>query len=292
MSKHEAKPPSQPSRASGGRSKAPRIELNGAAASVDDLRHLVQTNYGHFSAMRVEDGCVRGLDLHLERLERSTRELFGAALDRERLRDYLRSAIGTELRPLSLRVNIFSRMLNRDRLDIAVPPDVLVTVAAASSAPITPLRLKSFRYARDLAAIKHVGTFPLFHYRRLAQQAGFDDALFVDDAGRISEGSIWNVGFADAQGIVWPDAPRLTGVSMQLLQEGMTRRGVPSALRPVRLDDLAAYHSAFFSNASVPLRPIASIDAVEFAVDAVLLEKLRQCYDTNPWQRIYSEVSK
>jgi branched-subunit amino acid aminotransferase/4-amino-4-deoxychorismate lyase len=73
---------------------------------------------------------------------------------------------------------------------------------------------------------------------------------------------------------------------LQLLQEGMARSGVTSALRPVRLDDLAAYRSAFFSNASVPLRPIASIDAVKFAVDEALLEKLRQCYESNPWQRI------
>jgi branched-subunit amino acid aminotransferase/4-amino-4-deoxychorismate lyase len=263
-----------------------RIEINGAPARVEDLRLLVQTNYGHFSAMRVENGCVRGLDLHLERLERSTRELFGAPLDRERVRNYLRHAVGTELRLLSLRVNVFSRALNRDRLDTAVLPDVLVSVAPATSSPITPLRLKSFRYARDLAAVKHVGTFPLFHYRRLAQQAGFDDALFVDDEGRISEGSIWNIGFADAHGTVWPDAPRLTGVSMQLLQEGMARSGVPSALRPIHLHDIGAYRSAFFSNASVPLRPIASIDAVQFAVDEALLEKLRQCYESNPWQRI------
>ncbi|MGH8122355.1 MAG: aminotransferase class IV family protein [Rudaea sp.] len=263
-----------------------RIEINGAPARVEDLRLLVQTNYGHFSAMRVENGCVRGLDLHLDRLERATLELFGAALERERVRDYLRHAIGSESRPLSLRVNVFSCALNRDRLDTAVSPDVLVTVAPATSSPTTPLRLKSFRYARDLAAVKHVGTFPLFHYRRLAQQAGFDDALFVDDAGRISEGSIWNIGFADAHGIVWPDAPRLTGVSMQLLREGMARHGLPDTLRPIHLRDIAAFRSAFFSNASVPLRPIASIDAFEFAVDEALLENLRRCYESNPWQRI------
>lgn len=263
-----------------------RIEINGAPARVEDLRLLVHTNYGHFSAMRVEEGCVRGLDPHLERLERSTLELFGTALERERLRGYLRHAIGAEPAPLSLRVNIFSRALNRDWLDIAVPPDVLVTVALASPPLITPMRLKTFHYVRDLAAVKHVGTFPLFHYRRLAQQAGFDDALFVDDIGRISEGSIWNIGFADAHGVIWPDAPRLTGVSMQLLREGMARHGLPDTLRPIHLRDIAAYRSAFFSNASVPLRPIAGIDAVEFAIDAALLEKLRQCYESNPWQRV------
>ncbi len=52
---------------------ASRVELNGAAASVEDLRPFVLTNYGHFSALRVQDGAVRGLDLHLDRIEAATR---------------------------------------------------------------------------------------------------------------------------------------------------------------------------------------------------------------------------
>ena len=65
-----------------------RIELNGAPARVEDLRHLVQTNYGHFTSMQVHDGCVRGLGLHLDRLVQATRELFDCELDRERLRGF------------------------------------------------------------------------------------------------------------------------------------------------------------------------------------------------------------
>src|SRR5258706_7995430 len=80
-----------------------RIEINGAPASVEDLRLLVQTNYGHFSAMQVVDGGVRGLDLHLERIERATRELFGSTIDRERVRACLRHAVGGSRTPLSLR---------------------------------------------------------------------------------------------------------------------------------------------------------------------------------------------
>ena len=262
------------------------IQLNGEPARAEDLRWLVQTNYGHFTAMQVREGCVRGLELHLDRLESATRELFATTLDRERVRDYLRRAIGTELQPLALRVSVFSRALDRDRMTAAAQPDVLILASTPSSLPPTPLRLKSFTYARDLASIKHVGTFPLFHYRRLAQQAGFDDALFVDESGYISEGSIWNIGFANTHGVVWPDAPQLAGVSMQLLQAGLARNGVSSTTRSIALHEVPQFLAAFFTNSSTAVRPIACIDEVGFAVDATLNARLTQCYETNPWERV------
>ena len=158
--------------------------------------------------------------------------------------------------------------------------------APASEPTAVPLRLKSFRYSRALAHVKHVGTFPLFHYRRLAQQAGFDDAVFVDAGGSISEGSIWNIGFFDGDGIVWPDAPQLAGVAMQLLQAGLARAGIASAVKPVALSEIDRFWSAFFTNSSNPVRPIASIDAVGFEPDPALASRLRDAYDSNPLQSI------
>ena len=265
---------------------ANKVELNGAPATVDDLRHLVQTNYGHFSAMRVENGAVRGLDLHLQRIEAATRELFGGAIDADRVRACLRHAVGGSADVLSLRVNVFSRALKRERMSDAAEPDILVTVAAAPRAEAAPLRVKSFAFTRTLAHVKHVGTFPLFHYRRLAQQAGCDDAVFVDAAGRVEEGSVWNIGFFDGAGVVWPDAPQLTGVSMQLLQAGLRRHGVPSAMRSVPLGDVGRFRAAFFTNSSTAVRMIARIDDVAFDVDAALEARLRACHDNNPLQHI------
>jgi branched-subunit amino acid aminotransferase/4-amino-4-deoxychorismate lyase len=263
-----------------------RIEINGEPARVEDLRLLVQTNYGHFSAMQVVDGCVRGLGLHLERIERATRELFGTTIDRERVRACLRHAVVDSAEPLAVRVNVFARALNRNRPVEPVDADILVTTARPARPAPAPLRLKSFRYTRDLAQTKHVGTFPLFHYRRLAQQAGFDDALFVDAGGCISEGSIWNTGFFDGTGVVWPDAPQLTGVSMQLLQAGLARSGVRSTVGRINLDDVAGFRAAFFTNSSTPVQAIASIDAHDFAPDPALIAALDACYETNPLQRI------
>jgi branched-subunit amino acid aminotransferase/4-amino-4-deoxychorismate lyase len=263
-----------------------RLEMNGAPASAEDLRHLVQTNYGHFSAMRVEKGGVRGLDLHLARIEAATRELFGVAIERERIRACLQHAVAGSRELLSLRVNVFSRALNRDRPTDAADPDILISIAPASPTAQSPLRVKAFAFTRTLPHVKHVGTFALFHYRRLAQLDGFDDAVFVDASGHVEEGSIWNIGFHDGSGIVWPDAPHLTGVSMQLLQAGLARHGVQSAMQSVALRDLRRYRAAFFTNSSVPVRMISGIDGIEFEVDAALEANLREYHDSNPLQPI------
>jgi len=262
-----------------------RVEINGEPANAADLRHLVQTNYGHFTVFRVEAGGVRGLDLHLDRLQHATRELFGSELDRERVRGYLRHAVAGEARESLVRVNVFARALDRERLDQPVEADVLVIVAPASNHAAAPLRVKSFRYARDLPAIKHVGTFALFHHRRLARREGFDDALFVDADGRISEGSIWNIGFVDRDGaIVWPDSPQLDGVSMQLLKAGLACAGMRSVSRTVRLAEIGEFRTAFFTNASVPVRPIASIDANKYSIDETPCKQLLRCYEASPLQ--------
>jgi len=263
-----------------------RSELNGRPAQAGDLRTLALFNYGHFTSVQVQGRAVRGLDLHMARLDQATRELFGCPLDTAVVRGYMRNILGDEEAPLSLRINVFSHQLMRDRLAEPAKPDVLVTIGAARQADVTPLRLKTFRHERVLPHIKHVGTFGLFHHKRLAQLQGFDDALFVDAGDAVSEGSIWNIGFFDGSSVVWPEAAMLAGISMQLLQKGLHDRGMPTMSRRIAQADIPIYRSAFFTNSGCAVRPVAAIDAIDFAVDADLTALLEACYAANPWQPI------
>lgn len=262
-----------------------RIEVNGEPAGLDDLRLLAVQNYGHFTSMQVRDGAVQGLDLHLQRLQQATQELFGQALDLAATRGWMRQAVAGAA-ALSLRVNVFSRRFDRDRPLKPAAPDVLVTTAPARGTASPPLRVASLRYQREAPHIKHVGTFGLFHQRRLAQSRGGDDALFVTTDGAISEGSIWNVGFFDGERVVWPDAPMLEGVSMRLLRAGLREIGVASLVRRVELAEIGHFRAAFFTNSGCAVQPIAAIDEVGFAPAPQWLETLEAAAGTVPWQRI------
>jgi branched-subunit amino acid aminotransferase/4-amino-4-deoxychorismate lyase len=183
-------------------------------------------------------------------------------------------------------VNVFSRALDRDRPDQPAAPDVLLTSAPARTIQPLPLRVGSVRYQREAPHIKHVGTFGLFHQKRLAQRQGFDDALFVDATAAVSEGTIWNVGFFDGEQVVWPDAPALDGISMQLLKAGLRARGVSTVTRRVELAELASFRGAFFTNSSCVACPIACIDEVVFDADSGMLTQLAWAMDAHPWQRV------
>jgi branched-subunit amino acid aminotransferase/4-amino-4-deoxychorismate lyase len=261
-------------------------ELNGRAAGVDDLRHLVQDNYGHFTSMRAQDGCVQGLDLHLQRLAGATLELFGRPLDLALARGWMRQAIARDDGPTTLRVNVFSRALDRARLDRAVEPDVLVTTSPAPAPTLASARVRSVAWLRDVPHIKHVGSFGLFLQKRRAQAAGFDDALFVDAGGAIAEASTWNVGFFDGEGFVWPNAPALAGISMQLLKSGLAANGVPCTTRRVELAEVASLRGAFLTNSARGVLPLAAIDGLGLDIRPDWIELLEAALARQPWQPV------
>ncbi len=255
--------------------------INGRPATVDGMRPLATANYGHFTLMQMRGGGVRGWGLHLDRLDHGSRVLFGKGIDRALVTRQVQEA-AAGIADATLRINVFTAMSLRGPV-AGAPLDVMVNVAPPVVPDLRPVRVQPRVYRRDLPEVKHVGGFGLAWQRRLAQQAGFDDALFVDDAGEIAEGSIWNVGFWDGARIVWPAAPALDGITMLLLRQGLDRRGIPWEARRVTLADLPGFRAAFLCNSIATGQPIAAIDQHAFAVDPKLTALLQACEAETPW---------
>lgn len=257
----------------------------GRPADAATLATMALVNYGHFTSMQVRGGAVRGLDLHLRRLQHGTSTLFGSRLDEARLRAELAAALDAFGQDdASLRVTVFARAFDfRDPLREAAP-DVLVSVSSASQLPATALRVRPAVFVRELPQVKHVGTFPLFHLRREAMAAGFDDALFVTAHGHLVEGAVWNLGLWDGQGVTWPEGPALRGTQEQLLQAGLDRLGVPQRTRPVHLGELGAFVAAFACNS----RGLQAIRAVgpHALPEIVVPPALERALLVQPWQPI------
>ncbi|MFJ5925195.1 aminotransferase class IV family protein [Kitasatospora sp. NPDC092948] len=269
-----------------------RVDVNGSEASRADLMVLARATYAHFTSMQARDGAVRGLDLHLARLHASTRELFGTALDTERVRGWIRHSLRAAPDAVSVRVTVFSRRVDAVLRGQDVEPDVAVTTSAPIEAGTAPVRLRVVEYERDLPHVKHAGTFGLVLAGRRAVLAGYDDTLFTDRHGRISEASIANIGFFDGGRVIWPEAAALPGITMQLLERGLAVAGIPSERREIRLDDLGRWVAdspglgAFLSNSIGPVVPIAGIDGQALTVDPEVGALLLECYRSNPWQRV------
>lgn len=262
------------------------MQIDGRPASAADLGHFALSNYGAFTSMQVEDSGVRGLDLHLARLEAEAVELFGVAVSEALLHERMRQALDGRPGRFSLRVNLFSDAVSLRAPDAVVEPRVLTTLSPPAAPLTTPLRLQTQVYAREVPHLKHAATFGLTRARRRAVQEGFDDALFVDADGRISEGSIWNTGFVQGDTVVWPEAPMLAGTGQALLQRGIGRAGLSSTTRPVRLSDLAAFDAAFICNSATPACAVAAIDGHQFGSAEALIVRLIDAWRSNPCQAI------
>ena len=264
---------------------SPRCEIDGAPATAAQLAHIARFNHGHFTSFQVRDGGVRGLDLHLARLQASTQELFGATLDADHVSDLLRRAL-SDNGDASVRVNVFAPDWSIDTMLLPARIGVMVNVLPPLVRPRTTLRLQLVEHERYLPHIKHVATMPLFELRARARRAGFDDALFVDRHGHVSEGTIWNIGFRADDRVVLPDAAQLDGIALQLLQRGLQARGIACERATIRRDALASFDGAFVCNASAAGQPVASIDEIAFAIDDAFARTIVRCYESNPLQPI------
>lgn len=259
----------------------PMTTLNGQPAALEDVLPLALTSYGHFTSVRVEDGRIRGLSLHLERLVRDSRTVFGADLDTGRVRDLVARALDGHGGPCVVRITVHDPTLDMGRPADAGRPGVLVTVRAVGAIPPPPLRARSVPYQRDLPQVKHCGLFGALHARRVAQLAGYDDALFVGPDGHVSEGTTWNVGFISEDGVVWPKAPVLPGVTMALLQQHVEHHIVP-----ITLSQAKTSQAAFATNTAIGVRALSAIDDTPMADEHPLLDRLREAYLSLPGERL------
>ncbi|WP_055477686.1 aminotransferase class IV family protein [Sphaerimonospora mesophila] len=257
-------------------------ELNGKPVPLAALQVLGLVNYGHFTTMLVRDGHVRGLSHHLDRLVRDCRLVFAAELDPVRIRDHIRHALRDVRDTVVVRVTVFDPALELGRPGADAHPHILVTTRPAGTVPPAPMRVRTVAYQRDSPQVKHVGLFGALRVRRQAQRAGFDDALFVDAASRVTEGATWNIGFHDGERVVWPAGDSLPGVTMRLLRQ--VHGGMITA--SVDLAEVSGMRAAFATNSAIGVRPIIAIDDVELPGDHPVFEILRGAYEGIPLERI------
>ncbi|MFF2506344.1 aminotransferase class IV family protein [Streptomyces sp. NPDC058067] len=260
--------------------------LDKEPASADDLLPLALTNYAHFTSMRVDsDQSIRGLSLHLERLVRDCKIVYGAALDTDRVREQIRTALAEKSGPCVVRVTIYDPAVDMGHPAEAKSPKALVAVRSAGPLPPAPLRVQSVQYERDLPQVKHCGLFGTLYARRAAQLAGADDALFVGGDGLVSEGGTWNVGFIDGNGtVVWPDARVLPGVTMALLRQHTD--GISHQASAVTLEQAKSMAAAFATNTSIGVRALSAIDDVSLPTEHPVLNALRDSYLSIPGETL------
>jgi branched-subunit amino acid aminotransferase/4-amino-4-deoxychorismate lyase len=241
-----------------------RAHANGEPASAEVLSLIEHQGWGHFTAMQVRGGGTRGLDFHLARLTTAHQELYGRSLASELVRGQVREALDG-ISDASVRVYGYWAGL-------------IVIVRPPADMPRRPHTLASIHFQRPLARLKHAGSWG---QGVLPDEPGADEVLLVDETGRISEGGVTNVGCWRDGTVVWPDGPHLDGVTMQVLQRELARRGVRQSAGTVRLSDLPDYQGMLICN-SRGWAPVSQVDQTPIPVDPALTNAIGTAFDGCP----------
>ncbi|HEV2257401.1 MAG TPA: aminotransferase class IV [Streptosporangiaceae bacterium] len=247
------------------------VEVNGHQADQAALSLLEHEGWGHFTAMQVRGGRTRGLGLHLSRLAAAHHDVYGRALGEQEVRARIRHALGGQA-DASVRVYGYWAGL-------------IVTVREPQDMPRRPHSMTAVHFQRPLARLKHVGSWGQGRFREIALAAGLDEGLLVDQAGRISEGTITNVGFWRDGMVIWPDAPKLPGITMLLLRRQLAAAGIGQAEEPVRVHDLASYDGMILCN-SQGWAPVSRVDDLIIPQDETFTGAIAAAIDGCPWDQI------
>jgi D-alanine transaminase len=242
-----------------------------AAVHVEDRGY--QFADGIYEVCEVRDGRLIDETRHLDRLDRSLRELrMDAPMGRAALVGILREVVRrNRVRDGLVYVQVTRGVARRDHPfpPPGTKPALVVTaksldraatdkVAAAGCAVIT---VPENRWSRP--DIKSVGLLPNVLAKQQAREAGAREAWFVDRDGCVTEGSSTNAW------IVTHDGRIVTRQADNAILRGITRTGVINLLsrrnltleeRPFTVEEAKAAAEAFITSATNIAVPVVRID--------------------------------
>jgi branched-chain amino acid aminotransferase len=210
---------------------------------------------GVFEAIRVYGGRPFATEAHLDRLERSAKNLhLGFAVPRAELgaeiRELLRERSGSSFDG-ALRIVLTrhgSRLVMTEQLR-ELPERARLAFVTYSPTLLLD-GVKSLSYAANMLA------------GRIAQERGFDDALLVRPDGRVLELPTSSIFWASADGRLW--TPPLEDHILASITRDRLLRLVEVEERPCTRDDLLEASEAFVASSTREVQPVGAIEERDF----------------------------
>ena len=127
------------------------------------------------------------------------------------------------------------------------------------SVPVSP------GYVPMLPVLKSSGRIENILLTEEAQAEGFDDALFVDRAGRVLEGPSWNVFAVRSGRLVTPplDLGILPGTVRRWVLENLIAWDTPGGEEAFTLEELISAEEAFITSSTRGVIPLVAVDGRE-----------------------------
>ena len=256
------------------------VWLNGELVPVEEAGvspYSAALRYSHvvFDGFRAfvspEQGAARLLAarLHVERFRRSC-ELLGLRLRPadEELQEAVRTVLRAEAPDATCAVRLFAWAGGTGFVDDGDAVTAVFLLPLEGYAPDRPLRVCFSRYMRpaDADLPRALKTPAQYVLARLAvteaRERGFDDALFLNEYGRVSEASRSTLLVLSGSTVVTPPTSEgvLPGVTRELVRRMCDAAGLEWRETPLDTGDVLEAEGAFLCSSSLGLAPIERVE--------------------------------
>lgn len=247
-------------------------DVSEATIPVTDRSYLF--GEGLFESFRSFDGKIPLLKDHVNRLEWSTTFLelpFPKGVDFQKICDALLTK--NKLKDARFKIVLsrvgWSSLDNMDAVDSVNRKSNLIVFCEPFDEKKTPpvYRLKVERGVVNdplpLAAIKTTNYLHKVYARRIAQEAGYNDAVLLNAKGFVTETTTSNIFWVDK------DAHLFTVASEQGLLDGVMKKKLKELFAASKLtckegfigpDDLSSAREIFVTNSVIGIKPVVAVD--------------------------------
>jgi D-alanine transaminase len=251
------------------------LDQREASVNIEDRGY--QFGDGIYEVVHLHDGRFVDEDRHLDRLERSLREIrLPMPMSRAALRHVL-AEVGRRNRVTEglLYMQVTRGVARRDHAfpiptrHGPVPPALVVTVKRIAAYPTDVdkwaaacITLPDLRWARR--DIKSVNLLPNCLARQAAREQGAIEAILYDEAtGMVTEGAATSFWIVDEQGVIRTrhlDQVILPGCTRGALLTELAEAGIAWEERDFSLEEMRRAREAFLTSATSFVKPITRID--------------------------------
>lgn len=228
---------------------------------------------GVYEVCEVRAGRLVDFRLHMDRLDRSLRELrIDAPMTRTALLVVMKETVRrNRVRDGLVYLQVTRGIARRDHGFPAegTPPSVIVTARAANpvaneakaAGGVKVISVPDNRWER--VDIKTTGLLPNVLAKQQAREAGAYEAWFVDGEGKVTEGASTNAWIVTADGVLVTrpaDMGILRGITRTVLLAVAADEGVKVEERAFTIAEAKAAREAFITSASGVVMPVVGID--------------------------------
>jgi D-alanine transaminase len=246
-----------------------------------------------YEVCRVETGRMHDVDEHLDRLERSLREL---EIPMPMARAALEFTMGEVVRRNRIGYGLIYLQVTRGtmRRDFPIPdppilPTLILTAHEMNPAAVNLRRQTGIavvtrpdeRWGR--CDIKTTQLLASLRAKTFARRQGAFEAWLVDAEGFVTEGASCNAWIVDADGVVVTRSlshALLPGVTRQVILTAAAKAALPVAERRFTPAEAAQAREAFVTSSTGPAIPVVAIDAKQIGdgKPGPLTQKIAEIY--------------